>query len=138
MAVYSHAEADGEPGDDDAEPKGPALEQRCAHWPPGALHVERFAAVAEGPREEFEVELVRSGKTITVAPQRSILETVEDAGVRVLSSCRKGTCGTCETDDVAGTPDHHHSLLTEQERAAGETMMICVSRARCTKLVLDL
>jgi hypothetical protein len=72
------------------EPLLAAVEQRCAHWPPGALHVERFAAVADvSPREEFEVELARSGKTITVAPERSILETVEDAGVQVLSSCRE-------------------------------------------------
>jgi ferredoxin-NADP reductase len=121
------------------EPLLAAVEQRCADWPPGALHVERFTAVSDvGPREKFEVELARSGKTITVAPERSILETVEDAGVQVLSSCREGTCGTCETDVVAGTPDHRDSLLTEQERAAGETMMICVSRARCPKLVLDL
>ncbi|SFA97652.1 Ferredoxin-NADP reductase [Amycolatopsis marina] len=121
------------------EPLLAAVEQRCGSWPPGALHVERFAAVADnGPRAGFEVELARSGKTLTVTSDRSILETVEDAGVQVLSSCREGTCGTCETDVVEGTPDHRDSLLTEQEREAGETMMICVSRAQCAKLVLDL
>ncbi|WP_116051603.1 PDR/VanB family oxidoreductase [Amycolatopsis palatopharyngis] len=121
------------------EPLLAAVQQHCVRWPPDALHVERFAAIAdEGPRAGFDVELARSGKTLTVPPERSILETVEDAGVPVLSSCREGTCGTCETDVVEGTPDHRDSLLTGPERESGETMLICVSRAHCAKLVLDL
>jgi hypothetical protein len=39
---------------------------------------------------------------------------------------------------LAGTPDHRDSLLTDEERAAGDVMMICVSRARSDRLVLDL
>lgn len=116
------------------EPLLAALERRC---PPGVLHVERFAPrqVSGAP---FEVELARSGRTLTVPADRSVLAAVEEAGVAVLSSCREGTCGTCETDVLDGTPDHRDSLLTEQERAAGETMMICVSRSRGGRLVLDL
>ncbi len=74
-----------------------AVEQRCAHWPEGALHVERFAPKADadwGPRGAFEVELAQSGKALQVPRDRSILEVVEDAGVPVLSSCQEGTCGT--------------------------------------------
>lgn len=111
-----------------------AVEARCD---PARLHVERFA-----PRpvagESFEVELARSGLVVPVPSDRSILSALLDAGVEVLSSCQEGTCGTCETDVLAGTPEHHDSLLTEEERAAGETMMICVSRSAGGKLVLDL
>ena len=71
-------------------------------------------------------------------PGRSILDVLEAAGVQVLTSCREGTCGTCETDVLAGTVDHRDSLLTPEEQAAGDTMLICVSRAACPKLVLDL
>lgn len=53
-------------------------------------------------------------------------------------SCREGTCGTCETDVLGGRPDHRDSLLTEDERAAGDTMLICVSRSCEPRLVLDL
>jgi len=56
----------------------------------------------------------------------------------VLFSCTEGTCGTCETDVLDGTPDHRDSVLTDEEREAGETMMICVSRCHGKKLVLDL
>ncbi|MEV7090774.1 PDR/VanB family oxidoreductase [Streptomyces sp. NPDC093085] len=133
-----------------------AVAERCRAWPAGALSVERFrpreeatvegisgvaAGEAGGATESggaFEVELARSGVTVTVEPGRSVLETVEAAGVRVLSSCQEGTCGTCETDVLEGEPDHRDVLLTEEERAAGETMMICVSRCRGRRLVLDL
>lgn len=123
------------------EPLLAAVEQRCAAWPSGALHVERFspkAGVDDGVRTTFEVELAQSGRTITVPEDSSILHAIEDAGITVLSSCQEGTCGTCETPVLEGVPDHRDSLLTEEEQAANDTMMICVSRCRGSKLVLDL
>jgi ferredoxin-NADP reductase len=122
------------------EPLLAAVEAGCRRWPPNALHVERFHPdpVTAPPGDSFEVTLASSGLTLNVPPGRSILETVEAAGVPVLSSCREGTCGTCETDVIEGEPDHRDVLLTDEERACGETMMICVSRCRGTRLVLDL
>jgi ferredoxin-NADP reductase len=123
------------------EPLLAAVEQRCRAWPAGALHVERFAAApALSPSADtgFEVELRATGRTLTVAPGSSILHAVEQAGVAVLSSCREGTCGTCETDVLAGVPDHRDCVLTAAERAAGDVMMICVSRSLTPRLVLDL
>lgn len=118
-----------------------AVEQRCSAWPPGSLHVERFspkASPAEGPSDEFEVELARSGTVLRVPADRSVLDVVEDSGVSVLSSCREGTCGTCETVVLDGTPDHRDSVLTAAEQECGDVMMICVSRSRSTRLLLDL
>ncbi|MBY8871359.1 PDR/VanB family oxidoreductase [Micromonospora sp. PLK6-60] len=117
-----------------------AVEEHCRGWPAGCLHVERFTPVADsgGAETAIEVELALSGRTVTVPPGTPILQAVEEAGVQVLSSCREGTCGTCETTVLAGVPEHRDSLLTEEERAAGDTMMICVSRARTPRLVLEL
>jgi ferredoxin-NADP reductase len=118
-----------------------AVEERCAQWPAGTLHVERFTPKDAGEPVlpgSFEVELAATGTTLTVPPDRSVLEVVEEAGVTVLSSCREGTCGTCETGVLAGAVDHRDSLLTAEERAANDTMMLCVSRAACPRLVLDL
>ncbi|MEU0740454.1 PDR/VanB family oxidoreductase [Streptomyces sp. NPDC006134] len=117
-----------------------AVEERC---PPGVLRLERFRpkereALEPGGDTEFEVELARSGRTVTVPPDVSVLDAVRAAGVEVLYSCTEGTCGTCETDVLEGDPDHRDSVLTEAERAAGETMLICVSRCRGKRLVLDL
>jgi ferredoxin-NADP reductase len=115
-----------------------AVEERC---PPGVLRVERFspkASAPAGPGTGFDVVLARSGRTVAVPPDVSVLDAVRAAGVEVLYSCTEGTCGTCETDVVEGEPDHRDSVLTDEERAAGETMLICVSRCRGRRLVLDL
>ena len=123
------------------EPLLAAVEQRCAGWPAGTLHVERFAPKDVGEpvlTGSFEVELASSGRTVTVPPDRSILQVVEEAGIAVLSSCQEGTCGTCETAVLEGTVDHRDSLLTPAEQAANDTMFICVSRAACPRLVLEL
>jgi ferredoxin-NADP reductase len=104
------------------EPLLAAVEQ---HHTTGSLHVERFAPKAgatAGPRQEFEVELARTGGVLRVPADRSILEVLEGSGVPVLS----------------GTPDHRDSLLTDDEQQQGDVMMICVSRARSDRLVLDL
>ncbi|QJU54026.1 PDR/VanB family oxidoreductase [Herbiconiux sp. KACC 21604] len=113
----------------------------AAAWPSGTLHLERFEAkqMTEPVRHEaFEVELELSGLTVEVPPDRSILDVVEEAGVLVLSSCREGTCGTCETPVVSGEVDHRDSVLTPDEQEANEVMMICVSRAACPRLVLEI
>lgn len=39
---------------------------------------------------------------------------------------------------LAGAVDHRDSLLTSEERAVNDTMFVCVSRAACPKLVLEL
>jgi ferredoxin-NADP reductase len=119
---------------------GPLLDAVEARCPAGRLHVERFAPKEQetGENTGFEVELAQTGRTVPVAPDVSVLDAVRAAGVEVLFSCTEGTCGTCETDVLEGAPDHRDSVLTDEERAAGETMMICVSRCRGKRLVLDL
>ena len=122
------------------EPLLAAVEQRCAGWPAGSLRVERFTSRPVDPSEDtgFEVELAQTGRVVAVAPGVSILSALETAGVAVLSACREGTCGTCETPVLRGQVEHHDSVLTEAERNAGDLMMICVSRSRDPRLVLDL
>jgi ferredoxin-NADP reductase len=123
------------------EPLLAAVEAACASWPQGSLHVERFAPkqIGEPVRaEDFEVVLQRSGLTLTVPPGKSILDVVGEAGLSVLSACGEGTCGTCETAVVEGVPDHRDSLLDDEEKAAGDYMMICISRSVTPRLVLDL
>ena len=123
------------------EPLVAAVEAMCEAWPAGALHVERFSprpSTSSAAATAFDVVLEQSRMTLTVPADRSILETVEEAGVFVLASCREGTCGTCETAVVAGEPDHRDTVLDEAARKANESMMICVSRSRSPRLVLGL
>lgn len=105
------------------------------------LVVERFAPKEVGAPvldEPFEVELAATGVTVTVPPDRTVLEVAEEAGALVLSSCREGTCGTCETTVLSGSVDHRDSILTPDEQEHGDVMYVCVSRSACPRLVLDL
>lgn len=120
-----------------------AVEQQCAHWPDGALHVERFAAKAPADQQtatldRFEVVCQRSGVNLQVGAEDSILELVEDAGIPITTSCYEGVCGTCQARVLEGVPDHRDSVLNAQQKESGEVMLICVSRSRTERLVLDL
>jgi ferredoxin-NADP reductase len=125
------------------EPLLAATEALMGGWPPGALHVERFAAPPAAadatPLESgaFEVVLQRSDRCLTVPAERSLLDVLVEAGAPVLSDCREGICASCETPVLSGEIDHRDHVLTPQERAAGRVMMACVSRA-AGRLVVDL
>lgn len=105
------------------------------------FHCEYFAAApaetstADSP---FEVELRKSGKVITVAADQTIVQAIEAAGCNPEISCEQGVCGTCLTRVIAGTPDHRDSYLSAAEKAANNQILICVSRAASSRLVLDL
>ncbi|MFT4229798.1 MAG: iron-sulfur cluster-binding domain-containing protein, partial [Microbacterium sp.] len=109
----------------------------------GALHLERFEAVEYGDPVwpgPFDVELAMTGTTVVVAPEQTVLEAIEEQSPEtvVLSSCRRGTCGTCEVPVLEGEIEHRDSVLTPFERADNAVMMACVSRAACPRIVLDL
>jgi ferredoxin-NADP reductase len=118
------------------------VERHMTGWPPGSLRSERFTpkTLKGSPDEDvaFEVELALTGTTIVVPPGRTILECANEAGAFAPSSCGEGTCGTCETRILEGQADHRDSLLSPDEQDRNETMMICVSRSRSPRLVLDL
>jgi ferredoxin-NADP reductase len=111
----------------------------CASLAPGQVHFEQFTAAGPVASEGgFTLELAKSRKTVEVAPGQTILDALKVAGFRAAYSCREGVCGACETVVLAGVPDHRDVVLTEDERAAGKTMMICCSGALSSRLVLDL
>ncbi|MDB5094264.1 MAG: hypothetical protein JWO85_2365 [Candidatus Eremiobacteraeota bacterium] len=110
-------------------------------WPPETVHSEYFAAdpLAEaGPREAFEVTLARTGGTFDVPADTSILQILNQCGLDVPTSCEQGVCGTCLTRVLEGEPDHRDVFLTGAERQSGEKMLVCVSRAKSSHIVLDI
>lgn len=122
------------------EPLLRAVEERTTQWPPGVLHLERFAPKEpDAPRlsTAFEVEVASTGQVVEVPEGKSIVEALEQAGVDVTVSCLEGTCGTCETGVLEGVPDHRDSILSDNEKAQNDTMFICVSRSCTKRLRLD-
>jgi ferredoxin-NADP reductase len=107
-------------------------------WPQENLHSEKF--LASQPGKPFDIDLMRSGKTVHVGHHESMLEAIEAAGIDPPYLCRGGACGQCETAVAAcdGTLLHHDVYLSDAEKAAGRKVMICVSRFEGSKLQLDL
>ncbi|HVX54575.1 PDR/VanB family oxidoreductase [Nocardioides sp.] len=121
------------------EPLLNAVERGCERWPVNSLHLERFTAldIDTSGDTAFELVLERSGKTLTVEADQTVLEVMRGAGIPVLSSCQEGTCGTCEQMVLEGEVDHRDSVLDDEEKAANDCMMVCVSRCKGPRLVLD-
>jgi vanillate O-demethylase ferredoxin subunit len=107
--------------------------------PSQARHVEHFTPIHEAAHDGgFTIVLARSGRVIHVPSGATILEALKANNIAASYSCTKGICGQCETTVLRGTPDHRDSILTESERAANKTMMICCSGSRSDELVLDM
>jgi vanillate O-demethylase ferredoxin subunit len=124
-------------------PKGMIDAARAAATDAGlqedAIHVELFSAPqAQTGDTPFEVEIHSTGQVVTVASDQTIIEALETAGVDVMYDCQRGDCGICQADVISGTPDHRDVVLSDAEKASGKVMQICVSRAKCARLVLDL
>jgi len=118
-----------------------AVEQATTAWPEGSVRFEWFTARARPQGEAtdtFEVECAQRSLTLTVPPDRSILQVLNEAGLNVPCSCEQGICGTCEVAVLEGEVDHRDSILSAAERASNSTMMCCVSRSKSPRLVLDL
>lgn len=118
-----------------------AVEAAAAGFPEEQVHFEWFTPKkpkSSDTDKAFTVQLARSGKTFEVPADQSILQVLEANGLRVESSCREGTCASCEICVLDGIPDHRDSVLTASERKKNDVVMICVSRSLSESLVLDL
>lgn len=125
------------------EPLLAAVESLCRNWPQGTLKVERFAPKPgneHAPESErgFDVVCHRSGLTVRIPADCSIMQALREAGLDVPSSCEEGICGTCETRIIEGAADHRDSILSGAERSANDSLMVCVSRSLSDVLVLDI
>jgi phthalate 4,5-dioxygenase reductase subunit len=115
-----------------------AVRDLSRHWSEDAVHFEDFSAsvkLAKSGDSEFTVRLARQGVTLGVPAGVSILETLRRHGISAPSSCESGTCGACRTGLLGGVADHRDFILDEDETG---DIMICVSRAKSSELVLDI
>jgi phthalate 4,5-dioxygenase reductase subunit len=114
-----------------------AVRAMTDHWSPTAVHFEAFsdAETHKAGDRPFRVKLAKTGKTVDVPADKTILEVLRETGLEVPSSCETGTCGTCRTRYSNGEADHRDLVLAEHEKA--DTIMICVSRAKSDEITLD-
>ena len=118
-----------------------AFEAAAAARPRSNVHVEYFTPkeeAAAGTLGGFWVELARSGEEYFIPEGRKILEVLYEAGIDVDYSCELGICGECVTRVISGIPEHHDSVLSEEEQAANDKAMICCAGCKSERLVLDM
>jgi len=118
-----------------------AVSDASRHWPVGAVHFEYFETdpdVPEEPSTGFEVEIASTGAVYQVPPEKTILDVLLDNGLDVDSSCEEGLCGTCIVDVLEGEPDHRDFVLDDEEKESNKLMTVCCSRAKSSRLKLDL
>jgi ferredoxin-NADP reductase len=113
---------------------GPASMLAAAEAVFPRVHAERFQPTRRvfGPDTPFEVTCARSGQTIQVPADESLLDALDHAGRPVPSGCREGVCGSCELSVLDGEPEHRDDIGAPAGR-----MYPCVSRALSSRLVLD-
>ena len=126
------------------EPMLRAVEQICAATPSMTLHIERFSPSGKfspppvGGEAAFDIELRRRGIVLHVGPDDNALDVVREVVRNHPYSCHEGMCGSCEVSVLGGKVDHRDDVLSDEERAANDVMMLCVSRALSDRLVIDL
>ncbi|WP_147292655.1 cytochrome P450/oxidoreductase [Undibacter mobilis] len=103
----------------------------------GQIHQEHFGAEIDVNGDPFTVVAKRSGKSVEVAADETILQALGRAGVKIETSCRNGVCGSCLTRVLEGRPDHRDMVQTAAEKANNDRIAVCCSRSQTAALVLD-
>lgn len=119
-----------------------SVREAAKGWPDGMVHFELFKGSAADTEpvsndQPFDIVLKRANLTLTVPADKSILQVVRAAGIKVKTLCTRGTCGTCRVGLVSGKVDHRDEVLDDDEKDS--FLQVCVSRAMPGEtLVLDL
>ena len=119
-----------------------AVREAAKDWPEGMVHFELFKGSAKDTEpvsndQPFEIVLKRANLTLTVPADKSILQVVRGAGIKVKTLCTRGTCGTCRVGLISGKVEHRDEVLDDDEKDS--FLQVCVSRAMPGEtLVLDL
>ncbi len=115
-----------------------AVRDMAGHWSGKNVHFESFneGGGVRPDDQPFAVTVAKTGQRFEVPVGQTILSVLRDHGCNVPSSCESGTCGTCRTRLVSGEADHRDMVLMPEELES--QIMICVSRAKGSELVIDL
>ncbi|MEM9994908.1 MAG: PDR/VanB family oxidoreductase [Acinetobacter pittii] len=108
------------------------------NFPEQQIHKEYFQVETDTSGDSFEVVAERSGKIIMVEAGETILQALAKEGIDIEMSCEQGVCGTCMCDVIEGEPDHRDVYFTDEEKASNEQILVCCSRSKTPRLVLDI
>ncbi|OBH07014.1 oxidoreductase [Mycobacterium sp. E2699] len=96
------------------------------------LHYERFSPPPVVDGIPFELQLARSEAVLSVPANRSALAVMLDRDPATAYSCQQGFCGTCKVKVLAGEVDRRGRTVEGDDE-----MLVCVSRAKSGRVVID-
>ncbi|MFT4220434.1 MAG: PDR/VanB family oxidoreductase [Microbacterium sp.] len=105
----------------------------------GSVHIEHFVAeeIDTTGDTAFTVEL-DTGEEFEIPADKTILAVLEENGIDVFKSCEEGICGSCVSGLIDGEADHRDNCMTAADKAAGNQIALCVSRAKSPRLLIEL
>ena len=78
-------------------------------------------------------------KNVIVETRQNLADFLRDQGLKGTHiGCEQGACGTCKVNVLKGKVDHQDVYLNSTEKAGGDVIMTCVSRALSDRLILDI
>jgi ferredoxin len=86
------------------------------------------AQAADSGVTTFNVEFVRSGRSIACRADQNVLDAATAAGMRLASSCTQGMCGTCKSTMIDGSVDMQHNGGIRPKEVAQNKILICCSK----------
>lgn len=93
---------------------------------PTASPAEEKTAAPSG--DGFEIQLSKTGQSISCAPNQFILDAAIAAGLRLPAACSKGVCGTCKSKMTSGQVDMKHGGGIRQREIDQGMILLCCSK----------
>jgi len=115
-----------------------AVGEATLNWASKKIRFETFTPrTLDGSDLPFDIKIASTGQSLHVNSTTTILEVLNQNGIRHPFSCEVGLCRTCVTGYQAGEVEHRdQDALSNEERKRHLT--ICVSRCTSKELILDL
>ena len=120
------------------------LDAAREHWqaagrPAAQLRYETFGSSGRYLPQDFTVRVPRLGREVLVDAGQSMLDALSEAGIAMVSNCRRGECGLCAVDvlETDGVLDHRDVFFSSREHAGGNRICTCVSRVAGTSITIE-
>ena len=101
------------------------------------FHKESFTPIVEqalAPEVEYQLSVPLHHKKLTVSSNKTLLDSIEAAGLPIVSACRTGFCGACKCKVQGEVESTSQETLTAQQLEDGY-VLTCSSKPKSDVIV---